>query len=408
MDRFTSQEQPNADAMTEWRQFLHAHAEVGHDLFETSAYVADRLEEMGLAVTRNVGGTGVVARIELGEPGKGRQLGLRADMDALPMQEHTGLPHASQNPGAMHACGHDGHTAMLLGAADLIQRRIRSGQITGDGAITFIFQPAEEVGGDDSGAQRMIRDGLFDRFPMDEVYGLHNAPLDEEGTMQFRHGPLLCSSERVEITIYGKQSHGATLHLAKDATLAMASMIMSLNTLITQDTPPLETGIFNIGEAHSGTTYNVISAEAKIYGCLRAYRPEVIEMLRQRIKEIVEFSAKTYGCTAEVQIGPGYPAVINDDRALDHSIASAIRLLGEDRVEVEASQITAGEDFAFYLQHAPGAFATIGNGDNGWKNGEHIGPCAVHSPYFDFNDAILPTGASYWAALVEDRLKADA
>ncbi len=329
-------------------------------------------------------------------------------MDALPMQEHTGLPHASQNPGAMHACGHDGHTAMLLGAADLIQRRIRSGQITGDGAITFIFQPAEEVGGDDSGAQRMIRDGLFDRFPMDEVYGLHNAPLDEEGTMQFRHGPLLCSSERVEITIYGKQSHGATLHLAKDATLAMASMIMSLNTLITQDTPPLETGIFNIGEAHSGTTYNVISAEAKIYGCLRAYRPEVIETLRQRIKEIVEFSAKTYGCTAEVQIGPGYPAVINDDRALDHSIASAIRLLGEDRVEVEASQITAGEDFAFYLQHAPGAFATIGNGDNGWKNGEHIGPCAVHSPYFDFNDAILPTGASYWAALVEDRLKADA
>lgn len=405
MTHTSSQERPDFDAMRDWRRHIHQNPELGFEEHQTSAFVAERLESFGLSVTRGLGGTGVVAQIVVGDPDKGPRLALRADMDALPMQEQTGLQYASNIAGKMHACGHDGHTAMLLGGADLIARRVRAGEITGNGTVTFIFQPAEEVGGSDSGAQRMIADGLFQKFPTDEVYGIHNGPTEDEGRMYFREGPFMCSSDKLEIVIRGAASHGATPHLAKDASLAMASTIMALHSIVSQNVPPLETAIFNVGQVSAGTVFNVIPSEARITACIRVFNPETAELVHRRIKDVVSAQAQAFGCAGEVIVDYGYPSLVNEPQTLAAAVATATRLFGADRVVTEASRVTASEDFAFYLNHCDGSFFLIGNGDNGYCDGKPIGPCSVHSPYFDFNDNNLTVGAAFWAGLVEDKFQ---
>ncbi|MFN3276578.1 MAG: amidohydrolase [Paracoccus sp. (in: a-proteobacteria)] len=395
-------ERPDFDAMRRWRRHLHQNPEPGFAEHQTAAFVAGRLEEFGLTVTRGLGGTGVVAQLVVGDAARGPRIALRADMDALPMQERTGLPHASVNAGCMHACGHDGHTAMLLGGADLIARRARAGRIAGHGTVTFVFQPAEEVGGSDSGAQRMIADGLFDRFPADRIFGIHNGPTEAEGQMYFREGPFMCSSDKLEIVIRGAASHGATPHLAQDASLAMASTIMALHSIVSQNVPPLETAIFNIGQVQAGQVFNVIPSEARITACIRVFEAATAQLVHRRIREVVTAQAASFGCTGEVIVDPGYPSVVNEAATLAAAARTATRLFGAGRVVMDAARVTASEDFAFYQRHCPGSFFLIGNGDNGFRDGQPIGPCSVHSPFFDFNDKILTTGAEFWAGLIED------
>lgn len=394
-------QQPDHDGMRAWRQHLHQNPEIGHETPQTAAFVADKLSDWGYEVTKGIGGHGVVATRNFGD-GSGPKIGLRADMDALPMTEKTGLPYASSIAGRMHACGHDGHTAMLLGGADLIARRADAGEMDGNGRIVLIFQPAEEVGGGDSGAVRMIEDGLFDRFDCDAVYGIHNDPVSPEGLVSLREGPFMFSSDTVEILISGLSSHGATPHLAKDASLAMAAVLMGLHTITSQNIDPLDRCILTVGVAEAGTAFNVIPGEARILLSVRTTDKEIAAKAHNRIKEIATAQASAFGCGATVNIQYGNPPVVNDAGVTQQATATAIRLFGEGKVNPDGNHVTASEDFAFYGQERPSTFLIIGNGECGHKDGKNIGQVSVHSPYYDFNDNILPIGAAFWAGLVED------
>lgn len=366
----------------------------------TSAFVAGKLREWGVGVQTGLGGTGVVGQIVIGDPSKGPRIGLRADMDALPMQEATGVPHASVFPGIMHACGHDGHTAMLLGAADLIQRRLATGELVGNGTVNFIFQPAEEVGGSDSGASRMIQDGVFERFPCDALFGIHNGPTEQEGVMYFREGPFMCGSDLVTIVFNGSSSHGATPHLARNAGLAMCATVLALHSITSQSVDPLETAILSIGQISSGRFFNVIPDRGEIRASVRFLNPETRALLHERIRTIATAQAQAFGCTAEIRIEPGYPGVINDPTLTALAMEVAEDLLGPACVVRNTRPVTASEDFAILQQHVPGTFFLIGNGAAGFSGGQPIGACSVHNPHYDFNDNILPVGAEFWAALV--------
>lgn len=390
--------------MRAWRQHFHQYPEIGHDTPETSGFVAEKLRSWGYDVTPGVGGHGVVATLTFGD-GTGPSIGLRADMDALPMQEMTGLPHASQVPGRMHACGHDGHTAMLLGGADLIARRYKSGELQGNGRVVLIFQPAEEVGGGDSGAVRMIKDDLFERFPCDAVYGIHNDPVSPEGIVSLREGPYMFSSDTVEILISGLSSHGATPHLANDASLAMAAVLMGLHTITSQSINPLDRCILTVGIAEAGNVFNVIPSQARIVLSVRTMSKDVSAQIHGRIAEIAKAQASAYGCSAEVNTQYGNPPVVNDTAVTQQATATALRLFGDSMVNPKGTYITASEDFAFYGQERPSSFLIIGNGACGHRDGKNIGQVSVHSPYYDFNDNILPIGAVFWAGLIEDILQ---
>lgn len=398
-----ARETPAVREMCKWRQHIHQHPELGFAEATTSAYVAELLEGFGISVERGIGGYGVVGKIEIGDSRKGPRIAMRADMDALPIQEQTGLPYASKTPGVMHACGHDGHTAMLLGGAELIQRRIRAGQIGGNGTIILIFQPAEEVGGSQSGARRMLDDGLLARYPYDEVFGIHNGPVDREGVFYFREGPFMFGSNTYEIEISGVSSHGAQPHFAKDASLAMASTILALHTITSQSVNPLERSMLSVGIATAGNNFNVIPDKARIVLSSRSLNPEVGPLIERRIREVVHAQTSAFGCTGEVRRDPGYPCVVNDAGSIAFASAVASDLFGSDRVVMDADPVSASEDFSLFMADRPGAYFMIGNGDNGWKNGERIGRCPVHTPFFDFNDNILPVGAAFWAELAQKK-----
>jgi len=368
------------------RRDIHQHPELAFEEHRTSDLVAAKLESWGYAVHRGLGGTGVVGTLTRG--GSKRRLGLRADMDALPIQEATGVAWASSKPGLMHACGHDGHTAMLLAAAKAI-----ASDATFDGTLHLIFQPAEEGGG---GAVRMIDDGLFEHHPCDAVFAMHNMPGVPQGHFVFRDGAAMASSDYVTIRVHGTGGHGAMPHRAADPLVAAASIVMALQTIVARNVDPLHTAVVTVGAMHAGQANNVIPALATLELSVRALDPDVRRLLEQRIKALVVAQAESFGVTAEVDWRPGYCVLVNAVAETNFARQVALDLVGAERVTLNGPALTGSEDFAFMLEKIPGSYLLIGNGD-----GDSAGACMVHNPGYDFNDDNIATGAAYWVALVE-------
>ena len=369
--------------LIETRRHLHAHPELSFEEHETAAYVADRLERWGYEVTRNVGGLGVVGRLRQGAGG--RSIAIRADMDALPIMEATGLPYASTSAGKMHACGHDGHTTMLLGAAEYLARTRHF-----NGTVNLIFQPAEEAG-KGSGAQAMIKDGLFDRFPCDAIFGLHNHPGAPAGTFLMRPGPLMAASDTATITIFGKGGHASRPHLTVDPIVVAANMVMALQTVVSRNVNPIETAVVTVGTIHGGTASNVIPETAEIVASIRSFSPEVRDMLERRVRGIATSIAEAHGASVSIDYERGYPVVINSENETAFAIDVLKELVGDAKVGV-CPMIPGSEDFAYFLEHKPGCFLRLGNGENS---------PILHSSKYDFNDDSLTTGAAMWARLTE-------
>ncbi len=372
------------------RRDIHRHPELAFEEHRTSDLVAAKLAGWGYIVHRGLGGTGVVGVLKRGQ--SSRALGIRADMDALPIQEATGLDWASSKPGLMHACGHDGHTAMLLAAAKSIAQNDSQGA-TFDGTLNLIFQPAEEGGG---GAVRMMDEGLFDQHPCDAVFAMHNMPGTPAGHFVFRDGAAMASSDYATICIHGTGGHGAMPHRAADPLVAAASMVMALQTIVSRNVDPLHTAVVTVGALHAGNANNVIPAMATMELSVRALDPDVRLLLEQRIKALVMAQAESFGVRAEIDWRKGYCVLVNHARETDFARQVALKLVGSERVTLHGPQLTGSEDFAFMLEKIPGSYLLIGNGD-----GDSAGACMVHNPSYDFNDDNIATGAAYWAALVQ-------
>lgn len=372
------------------RRDIHQHPELAFEEHRTADLVASKLESWGYAVHRGLGGTGVVGTLKRGN-GK-RKLGIRADMDALPINENTGLAWASSTPGIMHACGHDGHTAILLAAAKAIAQN-DSPDSSFNGTLNLIFQPAEEGGG---GAVRMMEDGLFTHHPCDAVFALHNMPGVPVGHFVFRDGAAMASSDYASIRIKGKGGHGAMPHRAADALLAAAAIVLALQTIVSRNVDPLHTAVVTVGALHAGQANNVIPELATMELSVRALDPQVRLLLEQRIKALVTAQAESYGVTAEIDWRKGYCVLVNAAKETDFARQVAIDLVGAARVTLQGQALTGSEDFAFMLEQIPGSYLLIGNGD-----GDSAGACMVHNPGYDFNDENIATGADYWKALVK-------
>jgi hippurate hydrolase len=373
--------------MVELRQRIHAHPELGYEEFVTSDLVAERLTQWGYDVHRGLAGTGVVGTLKHGTGA--RRIGLRADMDALPVEERTGLPYASRQPGKMHACGHDGHTAMLLAAAKhLAQTRAF------DGTLNLIFQPAEEGL---AGARRMLAEGVLERFPCDAVFAMHNMPGYPAGKLGFRAGPFMASADQVTVRVIGYGGHGAMPHKTVDPVVVCAAIVFALQTIVSRNVAPLDMSVITVGAIHAGEASNVIPDEASMAISVRALRPQVRDELERRIKEVIAAQAAVYGARAEVTYEASYPVLVNDDAMTAFAEQVARDWVGDAGMIAGLQPFTGSEDFAWFLQRVPGCYLIIGNGD-----GE--GSCMVHNPGYDFNDTILMTGASYWVRLVESFL----
>jgi hippurate hydrolase len=384
--------QDMAKEMVEVRHQIHAHPELAFEEHATSDMVAARLKEWGYEVHRGLAGTGVVGTLKRGN-GKMR-LGIRADMDALPIQETTGLPYASQLPGKMHACGHDGHTAILLAAARSIAQDPQF-----DGTLNLIFQPAEEGLG---GGRVMVEQGLFKLFPCDAIFALHNMPGMPEGQFGFRAGAFMPSSDTVNITVRGKGGHGSAPHLSADPVVAAAHIVVALQTVVSRNVDPREMAVISVGAIHGGEAANVIPQNVTMRLTVRAFNPEIRAMLKQRITELVQSQAQTMGVQADVDYDWRYPSLINDEASTAFAKQVALDWLGEKGVMPNLAPLTGSEDFSFMLQECPGCYLIVGNGEG---EHHHTGGCMVHNPGYDFNDAILPIAASYWVKLVNAYLK---
>jgi hippurate hydrolase len=380
----------HADAFIDIRRDIHQHPELGFDEHRTSALVAERLEAWGYQVERGLGGTGVVARLARGD-GE-RRLGLRADMDALPIDETTGLTYASSHAGVMHACGHDGHTAMLLAAAHHLAERGRF-----SGTLNLIFQPAEEGGG---GAMRMMEQGLFDKYPCDAIFAMHNMPGLAQGRLALREGPAMASSDYATVTLTGIGGHGAMPHRTADPIVAAASIVMALQTVVSRNIDPLQMAVVTVGAVHAGKANNVIPQSATLELSVRALDRDVRIRLEERIKALVVAQAESFGVKAQVEWRPGYAVLVNtpDETAFAREVA--LELLGPDRVTLQGPALPGSEDFAFMLERVPGSYLLIGNGE-----GDSHGACMVHNPCYDFNDGNVAIGAAYWVLLAERFLR---
>jgi hippurate hydrolase len=368
------------------RRDIHANPELAFQEHRTGALVAEKLREWGYEVFTGLGGTGVVGTLRRGS--SKRTIGIRADMDALPIQESGDKPWRSQSPGLMHGCGHDGHTAALLAAAKLI-----AGDLEFDGALHLIFQPAEEGAG---GAVRMMADGLFTQFPCDAIFALHNLPGIETGRFVFRTGPTMASSDNVTIRLTGRGGHAAFPHETRDAVVAAASIVMALQSIVSRNVDPLKTGVVTVGALHAGEANNVIAEEARLELSIRALDPEVRKLLKARITDLVTLQAQSYGVQADIDWRDGYAVLVNSARETDIATAVAMRLFGTAKVEPQGPPITASEDFAFMLNEVPGCYFFVGNGGPGTP-----GSCNVHNPGYDFNDDIIGPSAAFWCALVQ-------
>ena len=351
--------------------------------------MADKLEGWGYAVERGIGGTGVVGTLVRGQGGS--RLGIRADMDALPIDETSGVAWASAHAGVMHACGHDGHTAMLLAAAQHLAQHGRF-----DGTLHLIFQPAEEGGG---GALRMMADGLFERFPCDAVFAMHNMPGIAQGRLVLRDGPAMASSDYATITLEGTGGHGAMPHKAADPVVAAASVVLALQTVVSRNVDPQQPAVVTVGALHAGKANNVIPARATRELSVRALDREVRTLLERRIKALVAAQAESFGVQATIDWRPGYSVLVNTPAQTDFARQVALELLGPERVTLQGPALTGSEDFAFMLERVPGSYLLIGNGDG--SDGQPSGACMVHNPGYDFNDDNIAIGSAYWVLLAE-------
>ncbi|APO78239.1 hippurate hydrolase protein (plasmid) [Rhizobium etli 8C-3] len=375
--------EPLKEELVATRRHLHANPELSFEEVETARFVADKLGSWGYEVFRNVGGHGVVARLQMGS--SPRSIAIRADMDALPIQEETSLPYASRAAGKMHACGHDGHTTMLLGAAEYLARTRRF-----DGTVNLIFQPAEEAGSA-SGAEAMIADGLFERFPCDAIFGLHNHPGAPEGTWLLRSGPLMAAADTVKITIKGKGGHASRPHLTVDPVLIACNLVVSLQSVVSRSIDPTQTAVVTVGSIHAGEASNVIPDIATLLLSVRSFEPAIRDILEARIRNLAASVAEGYGARAEIDYGRGHPVVINSEKETEFARRIAEELVGPDQV-LACPLIPGSEDFSHFLEHKPGCFLRLGNG----LNSE-----ILHSSKFNFADENLTVGAAMWARLTE-------
>ncbi len=368
------------------RREIHSNPELAFEEHGTAALVAERLEAWGYKVERGVGGTGVVGQLVRG---KGtRKIGLRADMDALPILEETGAAWASKKPGVMHACGHDGHTAMLLAAAKHLAEH---GEF--DGTLNLIFQPAEEGAG---GAVRMMEDGLFERYPCDAIFAMHNAPGVPQGMLVFRDGPALASSDYAKVTLTGIGGHGAMPHHTADPIVAASSIVMALQTVVSRNVDPLMMAVVTVGAMHSGLANNVIPATATLEISVRALDREVRKKVEQRVKAVITAQAESFGVQANIDWREGYAVLVNTLDETNFARQVGLELVGPDKVVLQGPQVSGSEDFAFMLERRPGCYLMIGNGAGG-----QTGSCMVHNPSYDFNDQNLSVGGAYWVLLTQ-------
>ena len=380
--------QARAGEFISLRRDIHRHPELAFEEHRTAALVADKLQGWGYAVQRGIGGTGVVGTLVRGSGAK--RLGLRADMDALPITEASGAEWASVHAGVMHACGHDGHTAMLLAAA-----RHLAEQGGFDGTLQLIFQPAEEGGG---GALRMMDDGLFARFPCDAIFAMHNMPGIAQGHLVLRDGAAMASSDDATITLQGVGGHGAMPQHAADSIVAAASIVMALQTIVSRNIDPLQAAVVTVGALHAGKANNVIPASATLELSVRALDRGVRATLEQRIKALVAAQAESFGVKAQIDWKPGYAVLVNTPAETAFARQVAIELVGAERVTLQGPPLTGSEDFAFMLERVPGSYLLIGNGTGG-SAGE--GGCMVHNPGYDFNDHNIGVGSAYWVLLAQ-------
>jgi amidohydrolase len=374
--------------MTDWRRDIHAHPELGFEENRTAALVAEKLKAFGIEVYTGIGRTGIVGALRVGN--STRSVGLRADMDALPIHEANDFAHASVHAGKMHACGHDGHTAMLLGAAKYLAATRNF-----EGQVYFIFQPAEEGIG---GAKAMIDDGLFEQFPCDAIFGMHNRPSLPVGQFAVRSGAMMAGGAFFDIDIEGKGSHGARPEVSIDPVPVAAQIVTALQSIVSRNTRPVDTAVVSVTQIHSGDAYNVIPQRARLSGTVRTFSIEVMEMVEQRMRDIATGIAVGFGATAKVDFRSIFRPTINDPTESEYAARICTDLVGAEAVQRNPSLIMASEDFSFMLEKVPGCYINIGNGGGGEV-------CEVHNPSYDFNDAALPLGASFFAHLVEDRLK---
>ena len=378
-------------ALTELRRDLHAHPELGFEEHRTAQIVAAELDRLGVEYHAGVGKTGVVAVIRGRRDDSGRAVGLRADMDALPMHEENDFPHVSRFKGRMHGCGHDGHTTMLLGTARYLAATRRF-----DGTVYLIFQPGEEGF---AGGKAMIDDGLFERFPADEIYALHNWPALPPGTIAVRPGPMMAAADRIEIHIEGRGGHGAHPHIAVDPVLVAGHIITAAQSIVARNVSPIDTAVVSLCAMHAGNlaAMSVIPRDARLVGTVRTFRAQTQDAIERRLSELVHSIAAAFGATATLKYERVYPATINSEREAEFAAAVADTLVGADNVVRDLEPSMGSEDFSFMLQQRPGAYARLGQG--GAEGG-----CFLHNSRYDFNDAVIPLGAGYLAALAEQAL----
>ncbi|MBC3832440.1 amidohydrolase [Undibacterium amnicola] len=378
------------------RRDIHAHPELCFEEFRTADLVAKKLEEWGIPVIRGLAGTGVVGVIQRGN--STRAIGLRADMDALPMQEINQFEHTSTHIGKMHACGHDGHTAMLLGAA-----RYLAHDADFDGTVFLIFQPAEEGGG---GARRMIEDGLFDQCPMDAVFGMHNWPGIAAGNFAVKTGGMMASSNEFEVTVRGKGAHAAQPQKGIDPVMIAVQIAQSWQTIVSRNVNPLEPAVLSLTQIHSGSATNVIPDDASLIGTVRTFSTEVLDLIETRMEKIARATADAFDAQIDFVFKRNYPPLINHEQETQLAIQVMRELVGEQRVDTQVEATMGAEDFAYMLQAKPGCYVFLGNGDGDHRSAGHgLGPCNLHNPSYDFNDDLLPIGAAYWVALTQTYLK---
>ena len=372
------------------RRTIHAHPELRYEETQTAELVASKLMEWGLEVHQGLGKTGVVGVLRRGNGG--RSVGLRADMDALPIHELNTFDHRSRNEGRMHACGHDGHTAMLLGAA---RHLAKHGEF--DGTIVFIFQPAEEGG---AGAKAMIADGLFERFPVDAVFGIHNWPGIAAGTFGVTEGPIMASSNEFKIEIKGIGAHAALPHNGRDPVFTALQIANGLQGIITRNKKPIDTAVLSITQIHAGDAVNVVPNDAWIGGTVRTFTTETLDLIESRLRKIAESTAEAYDCTADVSFIRNYPPTVNSSAETQFAAEVMKEIVGAEAVDTCIEPTMGAEDFSFMLLEKPGCYAFLGNGDGSHREAGHgVGPCMLHNASYDFNDELLPVGSTYWVRL---------
>ena len=375
------------DIMATWRRDIHAHPEIAFEEHRTAALVADKLREFGIEIETGIAGTGVVGTLTKGRGN--RAIGLRADLDALPIQEANEFAHKSTHAGKMHACGHDGHTTMLLGAAKYLAEH---GEF--EGTVYFIFQPAEE---NEGGGRVMVEEGLFDRYPMEAVYGMHNIPGMPVGTFAVKPGPMMAAFDIFELVVTGKGGHAAMPHLTIDPMVVGTKIVEAYQSIVSRSIDPQDPVVLSVTQFHAGDAYNVIPNEVSISGCTRCFSPKVQAQLEAQMKQVATEICRAYGASCEFRYERRYPPTVNSEIEAHLAGSVAAELVGADRVNLTPKSAMGSEDFAYMLQEKPGAYIWIGNGDG-------AGSCMVHNPGYDFNDDILPIGATWWVKLAETSL----